>query len=70
LYSLVGCELGNRLTFNELNNKPQWMTFILGSRCNDGVVLIADRKITLTNEIHSISFEYKQKVFGILGHVI
>jgi 20S proteasome alpha/beta subunit len=46
------------------------MTFILGGRCIDGVVLVADRKITKTNEIGSISFEYKRKLHGELGHVI
>jgi 20S proteasome alpha/beta subunit len=28
-------------------NKPAGMTYILGSRCKDGVVLISDRKVTL-----------------------
>ena len=46
------------------------MTFILGSRCVDGVVLVADRKITRTNEVESITFEYKQKIFGILAGVV
>ncbi|MGC2425582.1 MAG: hypothetical protein WA421_00990, partial [Nitrososphaeraceae archaeon] len=69
MYSIT-CEPDNRLTFNELNSKAPRMTFILGSRCKDGVVIIADRKITSINEIKSITFEYKQKIFGILGHVI
>ncbi|MGH9979031.1 MAG: hypothetical protein ACRD8Z_24850 [Nitrososphaeraceae archaeon] len=46
------------------------MTFILGSRCKDGVVLIADKKITSTNEFDSISFDYKNKLYGILDGVI
>lgn len=46
------------------------MTFILGSRCTDGVSLVADKKMTVTNEIQSVSFEYKRKLFGILRHVI
>jgi 20S proteasome alpha/beta subunit len=46
------------------------MTFVLGSRCKDGVVLVADRKITSTNEFDSISFDYKNKLFGILDGVI
>jgi 20S proteasome alpha/beta subunit len=46
------------------------MTFILGSRCSDGVVLVADRKMTITNEVQSVSLEYKPKLFGILRHVI
>lgn len=46
------------------------MTFILGSRCKDGVVIVADRKITSINEIDSITFEYKEKIFAILRHVI
>ena len=43
------------------------MTFILGSRCRDGVALVADKKITSTNEVGSITFEYRQKIFGVLG---
>jgi 20S proteasome alpha/beta subunit len=46
------------------------MTFVLGSRCKDGVILVADRKITSTNEFKSISFDYKNKLFGILDGVI
>lgn len=46
------------------------MTFVLGSRCKDGVVLVADMKITSTNEYDSISFDYRNKLFGILDGVI
>ena len=46
------------------------MTHILGSRCKDGVILVADKKITSINEIKSISFQYKEKIFGILHHVL
>ena len=46
------------------------MTLILGASCSDGVVLVADRKITKINEIGSISFEYKNKLHGELSHVI
>ena len=46
------------------------MTFILGVRCIDGVSLVSDRKMTITNEVQSVSFEYKQKLFGIFRHVI
>ena len=57
-----------------LNNcqiiKPPSMTYILGSRCKDGVVLVADKKITSINVVKSITFEYKQKIFGILRHVL
>ena len=45
------------------------MTLILGARCIDGVVLVADKKITRTNELGSISFEYKRKLHGELRHV-
>jgi 20S proteasome alpha/beta subunit len=46
------------------------MTFILGSRCKDGVVLVADKKITSINVVKSITFEYRQKIFGVLRHVL
>lgn len=55
---------------NEIINKPPAMTFIFGSRCHDGVVLVADRKITTINEFQSIRFEIKQKLFGIIRQVI
>ena len=42
----------------------------MGARCIDGVVLVADKKITKTNEIGSISFEYKNKLHAELNHVI
>ena len=40
------------------------MTLILGARCIDEVVLVADKKITKANEIGSISFEYKRNCMG------
>jgi 20S proteasome alpha/beta subunit len=43
------------------------MTFILGSRCKDGVVLVADRKVTI-NE--GEDYEECDKLFGEIGHVI
>jgi 20S proteasome alpha/beta subunit len=46
------------------------MTLIFGARCTDGVVMVADRKITHINEADSIRFEYKQKIFGILTGVV
>lgn len=55
---------------NEITSKPPAMTFIFGSRCHDGVVLVADRKITTINEFQSIHFEYKEKLFGIIRQVI
>ena len=58
------------LKWGKLIPKLPNMTFILGARCIDGVVLVADKKITKTNEIGSISFEYKRKLHGELRHVI
>jgi proteasome subunit B (beta)-like protein len=45
------------------------MTFILGSRCKDGVVLVADRKVTLLH--NEIGFDFdRDKLYGILSHII
>jgi hypothetical protein len=49
-----------QLKWGEVTSKFPSMTFILGARCIDGVVLVADRKITRTNEFGSTSFEYKE----------
>lgn len=45
------------------------MTFILGSKCSDGVVLVADRKITLTDDT-GMYFDYRDKLFAVLRHVM
>jgi 20S proteasome alpha/beta subunit len=37
------------------------MTYILGSRCSDGVVLVGDRKVTLE---HGATHEYEDKLFN------
>jgi 20S proteasome alpha/beta subunit len=58
------------LKCGKLSSKLPNITFILGARCIDGVVLVADRKITKINEICSISFEYKRKLHRELRHVI
>jgi 20S proteasome alpha/beta subunit len=43
------------------------MTFILGAKCTDGVVLIADKKITIEC---GADFDYTDKLHGVLRHVI
>lgn len=45
----------------------QRMTFILGSRCIDGVVMIADKKVTLGD---CSEHYYENKLFGEIRHVI
>ena len=42
------------------------MTFILGARCKDGVVLISDKKVTLD---YGADFDFRDKFFGDLRHV-
>jgi len=44
------------------------MTFILGAGCIDEVVLVADRKITNLDE--GITFEYDDKLFARLCHIV
>jgi 20S proteasome alpha/beta subunit len=46
------------------------MTFIFGSRCTDGVVLVADRKITSKDQVESVTYTYKDKIFGFIRGVI
>jgi 20S proteasome alpha/beta subunit len=43
------------------------MTFILGCRCNDGVVLVADRKVTISG---GEDYDECDKLFGEIRHVI
>jgi len=43
------------------------MTFIMGARCVDGVVLVADTKVTLSDYSE---FDYQKKLFNGIGHVI
>ena len=43
------------------------MTYILGSQCKDGVVLVADKKFTVDG---GSSYEYGDKLFGDLTGII
>lgn len=43
------------------------MTYILGVNCSDGVVIIADRRITIDG---GIDYTYGDKLFGDLGGII
>jgi 20S proteasome alpha/beta subunit len=43
------------------------MTLILGSKCADGVVLIADKKVLLNG---GIDIDYRDKLFAILDYVV
>jgi 20S proteasome alpha/beta subunit len=43
------------------------MTLILGSKCADGVVLIADKKVILNG---GIDIDYRDKLFAVLDYVV
>jgi 20S proteasome alpha/beta subunit len=43
------------------------MTYVLGSRCSDGVVIVADRKHTMDKTIDSV---YDNKILGEFSGVI
>jgi 20S proteasome alpha/beta subunit len=43
------------------------MTYILGSRCRDGVVLVGDTKITVDN---GTGYEYEDKLIGEMKEVL
>jgi 20S proteasome alpha/beta subunit len=45
------------------------MTFIVGAKCADGVVLVANRKITLLTK-DGLNFDYRRKLFAELRHVV
>jgi len=44
------------------------MTLILGSRCSDGVVLVADKIVT--NQTDGLNFYFAEKLFSILHNVV
>jgi hypothetical protein len=37
----------NRIRYNEHDDNEIPMTFILGAKCLDGVVMVADKKVTI-----------------------
>jgi 20S proteasome alpha/beta subunit len=45
------------------------MRFILSTKCTDGVVLIADRKVILFAK-DGLNFEYRKKLFAELRHLV
>lgn len=49
-----------------LSQAPQ-LTVIIGAKCSDGIVLIADRKLT---NIFDESVRYDNKLFGDLSHIV
>ena len=56
--------------YNKRPIKNEPMTLIIGAKCNNGVVIIADRKITHIYSNNSIEYDYGNKLFGILSHII
>jgi 20S proteasome alpha/beta subunit len=57
----------NSIRYNELENNEIPMTFILGAKCSDGVVMVADRKVTIDC---GVDFDYTDKLHGVLKHII
>lgn len=45
---------------------PSMLTVVIGAKCLDGIVLVADRKLTRRHG----KPEYKEKIFGDLEHVL
>ena len=45
------------------------MTLIMGARCVDGVVLIADKKVTYMSNGEISGFDFQNKLFDDLGHI-
>jgi 20S proteasome alpha/beta subunit len=46
------------------------MTYILGSRCSDGVVIVADRKVTIDQGTGGIDHIYESKLYGEFRGII
>lgn len=57
----------NRIRYNEHDDNEVPMTFILGAKCLDGVVMVADKKVTIDC---GADFDYTDKLHGVLKHVI
>ena len=55
------------LRYNTQQNTSQSMTLILGFKCVDGVVLIADKKVILNG---GIDIDYRDKLFAVLDYVV
>jgi 20S proteasome alpha/beta subunit len=55
--------------FKEATPNASLMTFIVISKCADGVVLVADRKITTICK-DGLNFDYRKKLFAELRHVV
>jgi 20S proteasome alpha/beta subunit len=55
------------ILYSGLLNKRPLMTFILGSHCKDGLVLVADRKITIGQ---GEDYDECDKLFGEIRHVV
>jgi len=60
--------VSKELKCGKLSSKLSNITFILGARCSDGVVLIADRKITNLDE--GLTFDFGDKLFAELCHIV
>ena len=56
------------IKWGNLSSKLPNMTFILGARCMNGVVLVADRKITKFDD--GLTFDYGDKLFAELSHIV
>lgn len=57
-----------QIKWGNLSSKLPNMTFILGARCMNGVVLVADRKITKFDD--GLTFDYGDKLFAELRHIV
>jgi 20S proteasome alpha/beta subunit len=56
------------LKYNQCEQKPKkGMTYILGAKCDDGVVLVADRRVTVDE---GSNYEYVEKITSDLNNII
>jgi 20S proteasome alpha/beta subunit len=46
--------------------EPPLLTVIMGAKCIDGIILVADKKMTHEDG----GFEYHDKIFGDLLHIL
>lgn len=56
--------------YKKFNLKPKKMTYVIGARCKDGVVLIGDRKVTFAGDLGISKYEEKIKITPQLKDIV
>jgi 20S proteasome alpha/beta subunit len=67
VFSYLMIHKTKQLNLRKSSSKLPNMTYVLGSRCSDGVVIVADRKHTIEQKGDSV---YDNKIFGEFSGII